>query len=278
MWIDDAKELESVAIKFRQTLVDITYETGGSYLGQALSASDLLVGLFYHYLRYHPSEPDWPDRDRFLLSPGHYALSLYVMLADLGYFPKNILYTFKQNGSPAELATHRGTLPGVEVTGGSLGQGLSLGVGMALHAKLRGKKHRVVIMMSDGELEEGQIWEAAMSAGHYKLGNVLAVVDANGFQVDGSVEDVMNIEPLPDKFRAFGWEVKEIDGHNMLEIFNALEVFSEPHQKPAVIIGRTVRGKGIPFMESNKAFHYTRMDKKQAEKAEEALSAAWDAV
>jgi len=278
MRMDNVHELSEKAVAFRKMLVEITYETGGSYLAQALSGSDLLTGLFYHYLNYRPQEPDWPDRDRFLLSPGHYALLLYAMLADLGYFDKEILLTFKQNGSPAELATHRGTLPGVEVTGGSLGQGLSLGVGMALHAKLRGKQHRVVVMMSDGELDEGQVWEATMSAAHYRLGNLLAVVDANGFQVDGATADVMNSEPLPEKFKAFRWLVKEVDGHNMAEIVAALELFSQPREMPAIIIGRTVRGKGIPFMERNKAFHYTRMDKSMAEKAEEALSAAWDAV
>ncbi len=278
MWIDDVKDLEKKSVDFRKWLVEITYETGGSYLAQALSVSDLMVAVFYHYLNYRPEEPDWPERDRFLLSPGHYALPLYAMLADLGYFDKEILFTFKKNGSPAELVTHRGTLPGVEVSGGSLGQGLSLGVGMALHAKLRGKKHRVVVMMSDGELDEGQVWEAAMSAAHYKLGNMLALVDANGFQVDGATEEVMNTEPLPEKFKAFRWLVKEVDGHNMEEIVAALEEFSKPREMPAIIIGRTVRGKGIPFMERNKAFHYTRMDKTMAEKAEEALSAAWDAV
>jgi transketolase len=272
-------DLEEIARRHRSTLLDITYRTGGAYLAQALSGIDLMTALFYRYIRNRPMEPEWPLRDRFLLSPGHYALPLYVILGDQGYFNSELLLSFKENGSPLELASHRGTVPGVEVSGGSLGQVLSIAVGMAIHAKLRRKSHRIFVLMSDGEQDEGSIWEAAASASHFKLDNMVAVIDKNGFQVDGPTQEVMNMEPLGDKYRAFGWHVEEIDGNDMEEIARALDrIAGKPAEKPAVVVGKTIRGKGVSFMEGNPAYHYTRLDEQTLSRAGMDLKGAWDAV
>ncbi len=277
----DHHHLAELAKRHRETLVDITYATGGAYLGQALSSIELMTAVLQGFVRHRADEPGWEGRDRFLLSPGHYALPLYVVLADMGYFDPAMLYTFKQNGSPVELATHRGTLPGVEVNGGSLGQVLSVGVGMALAARLERASHRVFVFMSDGEQDEGQIWEAAASASHFGLGNLVAVLDKNGFQVDGATSDVMNMEPLADKYRAFGWLVEEVDGNDMAAIVPALDRLIERAQAegtPGILVGETIRGKGISFMEGNPKFHYTRLTKDLEEKAKAELTADWDAT
>jgi transketolase len=270
MRIISIPQLIKKANEHRFTLYDITVKTGGSYLAQALSCIDLLTAIFYRYLRFKPDDPEWDKRDRFLLSPGHYALSLYVILADLKYFPKKMLYDFKKNGSNVTLITHRKSLPGIEVSGGSLGQVLSIGVGMAISAKLRKKKHRIFVFMGDGEQSSGQVWEAAMSASHYNLNNLIAIIDANKFQVDGKTKDVMNSEPLGKKYESFNWNVFETDGNNMEEIVKSFDkVFSiiNKTNKPSVVIGHTIRGKGIKFMEGNPNYHYTRFDNKTSKEA-----------
>ena len=264
-------ELTEKVAGLRRLLVELTCKTGGSYLAQALSSIDMLSALFYRKLRFRPGEPDWPDRDRFLLSPGHYALGLYVVLADLGYFPRDWLMSFKDDGSPVELCTHRGTLPGVEVSGGSLGQVLSVGVGMALHAKLRHKPHGVFVLMSDGEQDEGQIWEAAASAAHFGLSNLRALIDKNGYQVDGPTAEVMDMEPLGDKYRAFGWQVMEIDGNDLDAVVSALDRIDPGPGRPTVIIGNTTRGKGLSFMEGRSEFHYSRLDGDLGDRARQEL-------
>ncbi len=273
----DRTSLERKAAEHRRSLVDITHSTGGAYLAQALSAIDLMTALLHGEVQGRPAEPAWSGRDRFLLSPGHYALPLYVCLADLGYFDRALLRSFKENGSPVELAAHRGTLPGIEATGGSLGQVLSVGAGMALAGRVRGERFRVFVMMSDGEQAAGQVWEAACSASHFGLGRLTAVIDANGFQVDGATRDVMCTEPLAERWRSFGWMVEEVDGHDMGAIAGALDRLRQrPADRPGLLLGRTVRGKGIPFMEANPAFHYTRFaDDSHASAAREALG-EWD--
>lgn len=272
-------QLTQKAKEYRRTLIDITVQTGGAYLSQAMSGIDLMTCLFHCYLKFNPKQPDWDKRDRFLLSPGHYALALYVILADLGYFDQKLLYTFKENESPFELISHRGTLPGVEVSGGSLGQALSVGVGMALHAKLRYKAHQVFVFMSDGEQDEGQIWEAAMSAAHFKLNNLIAIIDANGFQVDGQTKEVMDSSSLLEKYRSFNWEAKEVNGHNLAEIGSALdELCLRKRDKPAILISQTIRGKGIDFMENNPAYHYTRFDTSTASKLKKDFLGDADAI
>ena len=190
-------ELTDKADELRHLMIEVAYKTGGAYLAQALSGIDLLTAIAYRFAKGSAQHPLHPDRDRILLSPGHYALILYVILADRGYFDRELLWTFKGEGSPLELATHRGTVPGVEVSGGSLGQTLSVGVGMALAAKRRQQNHKIFVFMSDGEQDEGQIWEAVASAAHFGLGNIVACIDANGFQVDGPCSEVMDMEPLP---------------------------------------------------------------------------------
>jgi len=272
-------ELRDKASQLRRILIDVAHRTGGAYLAQALSCIDMMTAVHYLFARSNPAYPDWPGRDRFLLSPGHYALALYVVLADRGFIDRDLLWTFKDNGSPLELATHRGTVPGVEVSGGSLGQVLSLGVGMALHARLRGKAHRVFVMMSDGEQDEGQVWEAAAAAAHFKLANLTAVVDCNGFQVDGPTSEVMDMEPLGDKYGSFGWDVAECDGNDMEEVVDAMDhLCSEDGDGPRILIGRTVRGKGVSFMEANPSFHYARLDADMKDQAVEDLFGDSDAL
>lgn len=261
-------EIKQIVARLRNLLVEVTFRTGGAYLAQALSGIDMMACIHYRFLRSDPKRPDWAGRDRFLLSPGHYALALYVILADRGYFDKDLLFTFKENGSPLELASHRGTVPGVEVSGGSLGQVLSVGVGMALHAKLRRKGHRVFVMMSDGEQDEGQIWEACAAAAHFRLDNLVAVIDCNGFQVDGPTRIVMNMEPLAAKYMAFGWNVEECNGNDIDAVCAALErLCCAQNGRPGVLIGRTIRGKGVSFLEGNPAFHYTRLDEAMRDQA-----------
>ncbi|MBM4395022.1 MAG: transketolase [Deltaproteobacteria bacterium] len=272
-------ELEDKAAALRRLLIDVAHRTGGAYLAQALSGIDMMTAVHYGFADGDAAHPDRPDRDRFLLSPGHYALALYAVLADRGYFDRDLLWTFKDDGSPLELASHRGTVPGVEASGGSLGQVLSVGVGMALHARLRAKAHRVFVFMSDGEQDEGQIWEAAASAAHYRLSNLVAVIDANGFQVDGPTREVMDMEPLGDKYRAFGWDVVECDGNDMTAVAAGLGRLCAPAAtRPGMLVGRTVRGKGVSFMEGNPAFHYARLDGSQRDRAVADLSGDTDAV
>jgi transketolase len=275
----DLPELQQKTQALRDLMIEVAWRTGGAYLAQALSGIDLLAAVHYRYAAGDAAAPEAPDRDRVLLSPGHYALALYAILADRGYFPKDLLWTFKDDGSPLELATHRGTVPGVEASGGSLGQVLSVGVGMALAARRQGRSHRVFVMMSDGEQDEGQIWEAAASAAHFGLGTLVALIDANGFQVDGRTCDVMNMEPLGDKYRAFGWDVEEVDGNDLPAVCNALDRLTAPGRtRPGLVLGRTIRGKGVSFLEGNPAFHYARIDASMADQARRELQADTDAV
>jgi len=273
----DAEELEAKSAEHRRSLVTITRATGGAYLAQALSCIDLMTALLYRFVSSRPHEPGWAERDRFLLSPGHYALPLYVCLADLGFFERELLGTFKQDGSPVELATHRGTLPGVEFSGGSLGQALSVGVGRALAARLRDDTWNVFVMMSDGEQASGQVWEAATAASHYRLDNLVAIIDANGYQVDGRTTDVMDTEPLSERYTKLGWVVEEVNGNDMQSVVESLESLLEtPSRRPRLLLGRTVRGKGVEFMEGNPDYHYTRLDDDLEEEAMRNLHGAWD--
>jgi transketolase len=274
-----AGQIREKSAHLRRLLIEVAHRTGGAYLAQALSGIDLMTALAYRYASGDPEAPDRPDRDRLLLSPGHYALALYAVLADRGYFDPALLWTFKDDGSPLELASHRGTVPGVEVSGGSLGQVLSVAVGMALAARVQGRKHRVFVFMSDGEQDEGQIWEAAASAAHFGLGNLTAVIDCNGFQVDGPTSEVMDMEPLGDKYRAFRWNVQECDGNDVDAVVACLDrLVVEPGDKPGILVGRTVRGKGIGFMEANRAFHYARLDADLRDRAISDLRGDTDAV
>ncbi len=249
------EELESKAKHIRRKIVEMVAAAGSGHPGGSLSAADIVTALYYNVMRIDPTKPDWPDRDRFVLSKGHAAPVLYAALAGRGYFPEEDLLSLRKLGSPLQGHPDMKKLPGVEMSTGSLGQGLSAANGMALAAKLDGKDYRLYVLLGDGESQEGQIWEAAMAAAHYKLDNVTAFLDHNRLQIDGCTEDVMCPEPLPDKWRAFGWDVQVINGHNIKEILDALAKAREVKGKPQMIIAETVKGKGVSFMENEAGWH-----------------------
>ena len=258
--------LKSAALQMRRDILSTIAEAGSGHPGGSLSAVELLASLYYRELRHDPSNPSWPDRDRFILSKAHACPVLYVVLAHCGYFPKEELGTFRKINSRLQGHAHTMT-PGVEMSGGSLGHGLSFGVGASMAAKIDGRDSRVFVMLGDGECDEGQIWEAAMSASHYRLDNLVAIVDRNGIQNDRFTSEVMNLEPLPDKWRSFGWHVIEIDGHSFPEVLNALDEARSVKDKPSVIIAVTVKGKGVSFMENNPEFHGKAPSTEQLEQA-----------
>lgn len=239
----------------RRDIVSMIASAGSGHPGGSLSELEILIALFYGVLRHRPNQPDWPDRDRFVLSKGHGAPGLYTVLAYSGYFPREWLFTLRQLGAPLQGHTDKRFLPVLEASTGSLGQGLSIGVGMALAAKLDASDRRIYVLIGDGESQEGQIWEAAASAAKYALDNLCAITDCNGFQLDGPVTEIMNMEPLSEKWRAFGWNTLEVDGHSFPQIFAAFETAAATKGKPTMILARTVKGKGISFMEHNNDFH-----------------------
>jgi transketolase len=215
---------------------------------------DILVALYFDVLRHDPSDPNWADRDRFVLSKGHACPGLYVVLAKQGYFPREELWSFRKTGALLQGHAHPRT-PGVEMNSGSLGQGLSFAIGTALAARLSNRRYKVYALLGDGECDEGQVWEAAMAAAHYKLDNLTALVDRNGIQNDRFTSQVMELEPLPEKWRAFGWATLEIDGHDISRVLDALKEAQNTKGRPTVIIAHTVKGKGVSFMENNPDFH-----------------------
>ncbi|HIE13649.1 TPA: transketolase, partial [Candidatus Bathyarchaeota archaeon] len=223
------------------------------------------------HLKHDPKNPKWEDRDRFILSKGHSCPVLYAALARSGYFSVEELWKLRKIGSMLQGHPDMLKTPGIEASTGNLGQGLSIGIGMALAAKLDGKDYRVYVMLGDGELDEGQVWEAAMAASHFQLNNLIAIVDYNGLQLDGFVKDIMSLEPLAEKWRAFGWHVIEIDGHNMRQILDALDLSLRVKSKPVVIIAHTIKGKGVSFMENQVQFHGKALTEEQLKKALEEL-------
>jgi len=206
-------------------------------------------------MRHNPKDPKWPDRDKFILSKGHAAPALYAVLARCGYFETSNLMTLRKIGSILQGHPDMKVTPGVEVSTGSLGQGLSLANGLALASRLDKRKTRIYVLLGDGEAQEGQVWEAAMSSAHYNLDNICAILDFNGLQIDGRVKDIMNIEPILDKWKAFGWESTIIDGHNFIEILNALSWAKENKGKPSIIIAKTIKGKGVSIFENKVKYH-----------------------
>ena len=248
------KELKKIANKIRKLIIQMISRAGSGHPGGSLSSTEIITCLFFEVMRHNPKDPHWPDRDRFHLSKGHTCPALYAALALCGYFPKEELWTLRKLGSILQGHPDRRT-PGVDVASGSLGQGLSVAVGMALAARLDKKDYRVYCLMGDGEIQEGNIWEAAMSAAHFKLDNLCGIVDYNRFQIDGRVEEVMNLEPLVNKWEAFGWHVISCDGHNIEELLEAFDEAKSIKQKPTVIIAHTVKGKGVSFMEHVVDFH-----------------------
>jgi transketolase len=227
---------------------------GSGHPGGSLSSTDILTCLYFSVMRHNPSEPCWPDRDRFHLSKGHCCPALYAVLAEMGYFPKEALLNLRKLGGLLQGHPSLCT-PGIEVCSGSLGQGLSVALGMSLAGKMDHKDYRVYCLLGDGEIQEGNVWEAAMAAAHYKCDNLCAVLDYNGFQIDGRVSEVMGLEPLSDKWRGFGWYVLEIDGHNMAAIHKAFDTAKRIKEKPSIVIAKTIKGKGVSFMENVVDFH-----------------------
>jgi len=239
----------------RETIRLIAIAKSGHY-GSVFSAAEIFAVLYYHVLRYDPQRPDWPDRDRFILSKGHAAVGLYPLLADVGFFDPALLDTYTRLGSPFGDHPDMRKIPGVDFSSGSLGHGLSVGVGMALAARVTGRNYRVYALLGDGEMDEGQVWEAAMSASHFKLGNLIAIVDRNRVSVDGDTAEVMEVEPVPDKWTAFGWRVLQVDGHDLEALLDCTAGLPAPaSERPTVIIAHTVAGKGVSFMENRFEWH-----------------------
>lgn len=249
------KELEHKAKEARKALIETLVTCGAGHPGGALSSLDIMTALYFEVMNIDPQNPGWEDRDRFVLSKGHSSIGLYTMLYLKGYIDKPTLLTFRQNGSKLSGHPDMRKVPGVEMSTGSLGHGLSAGAGMALAGKMDKKNYRVYVIVGDGESQEGSIWEAIMFAGHYKLDNLTVILDRNRIQIDGFTEKVMSLEPFADKWEAFGWEVREIDGHSMQEIVEALRSVPFSEGKPSVIIANTTKGKGVSFMENTNAWH-----------------------
>lgn len=240
----------------RKETVRLSRIAGAGHYSSTFSAAELFAALYYARLQIRPAEPDWPDRDRFILSKGHAAIGLYPVLADLGYFDPKLLEDYTRLGSPFGDHPDMKKIAGVDFSSGSLGHGLSVGVGMALAARMQARPYRVYAMLGDGELAEGQIWEAAMSAAHFKLASLVAIVDRNGLCIDGHTEEIMGIEPLEQRFAGFGWRVQRIDGHDLEAILAAFDALPEPGEgPPQVIIADTVKGRGVAMMEGALNWH-----------------------
>jgi len=247
--------LKKESLKTRIDLLKMIKEAGTGHTGSSLSNTDILTALYYGVLKIDPANPEWEERDRYIQSKGHAVESLWVTLANKGFFPKEELKTFSKFDS--RLIGHpNNKVPGVEMNTGSLGHGLSISVGMALAAKLDNKSYRVFTLMGDGELAEGSIWEAAMAAAQYKLDNLIGIIDRNHLQITGKTKDVMNIEPLDEKWKSFGWEVVQADGHNLVELVNVLNNTPIVTDKPTMVIANTVKGKGVPMAENQAGWHH----------------------
>ena len=257
---------KSFATAIRAHVLRMTHQARSSHVGSSLSMADILAVLYTTVLCVDPTKPNWPERDRFILSKGHGCAGVYAVLAERGFFPVEWLDTYYQDGS--HLAGHiTHSVPGVEVSTGSLGHGLSIGCGMALAGKRDERHYRVFVLLSDGECDEGSTWEAVLFASHHGLSNLIAIVDYNKMQALGTVKEVLDLEPLVEKWQAFGWAVREIDGHNFEQIENALlSVPFEPEQ-PSCIIAHTIKGKGVSFMENQLIWHYYSPDKEELSRA-----------
>ncbi|EGW37124.1 transketolase [Desulfosporosinus sp. OT] len=270
-------ELKRVANVLRQDIISMLVTSKSGHPGGSLSAAEIVTTLFFREMRINPQEPRWADRDRFVLSKGHAAPVLYAALAEKGYFPKQELQGLRQAGHMLQGHPDMKKTPGVDMSTGSLGQGLSAANGMALAGKLDGKDYRVFALLGDGEMAEGQVWEAAMAAAHYKLDNVTAILDLNGLQIDGTTDSVMCSTPLTDKWRSFCWQVIEVDGHDVDALLAAFAEAKQVKGKPSIIIAKTVKGKGVSFMENQAGWHGNAPSVEQGEQAlkelrEEALN------
>lgn len=268
---EDMKTLKEKARQARKDVVDITGWSGGAHIGGGLSVMDILIILYYKYLNINPQQPDWPDRDRVVLSKGHAGVAFAPVLARKGYFDFDLLKTFNKFKSPFGMHLDGAKVKGVDASTGSLGHGLPMSVGMALGARLQKKSWLTYCILGDGECNEGSVWEAAMAAGHYKLTNLITFVDKNRLMIDGTTAEVMGLEPFADKWTAFGFIVKEVDGHSFEELAEAIEYAQSKPGRPVVIIAHTVKGKGIDFMENEVKWHYGGLDSALMEKAHQSI-------
>lgn len=263
----DIPFLKKQAKLVRVEILKMLTIAGSGHTGGSLSAADIVTALYFYKMRHKPDDPGWRERDRFVLSKGHAAPLLYAVLAMAGYFDISALKTLRKLGSPLQGHPCSRVLPGVEISTGSLGQGLSVSNGMAMGMKMDNIGSRVYCLLGDGEIQEGQVWEAAMTAAHYKLDNICAIVDLNGLQIDGPVSKVKAIEPVASKWAAFGWNVIDIDGHDMKEILDALDDAETVKGKPSVILAHTIKGKGVSFFEGKVEYHGMAPTPEELEKA-----------
>lgn len=261
------EELKSLTKKIRRHIVEMTAVAGSGHPGGSLSAVEIVTALYFAIMRHDPKNPKWPDRDRFILSKGHASPLLYSVLAEAGYFDPKQLVTFRQFGSPLQGHPDHRRLAGVEASTGSLGQGLSKAIGHALARKLDGKDYYTYVLISDGESNEGQIWEAAMMAAHHRVDHLVAVLDFNKYQLDDSTSTICNMEPMDEKWKSFGWDVQVVDGHDIEAVIRAIQKAKQVKGKPAIVIADTIKGKGISFMENNNHFHGVAPTKEEMEKA-----------
>ena len=271
----DHKGLNEIANVIRKDIVSMICKSKSGHPGGSLSAVEILTALYFDQMNIDPTNPKMEDRDRFVLSKGHAAPALYATLSERGYFDKEELNHLRQIGSMLQGHSDMKKIPGVEMSTGSLGQGFSVACGMAMAAKLDNAPWNVYALLGDGEVQEGIIWEAAMSAAHYKLDNMIAFLDYNGLQIDGDVESVMNINPIEDKFKTFGWNVITIDGHDFDQIFAALDMAKDTVDKPTMIIAKTIKGKGVSFMENQASWHGSAPSEEQLQQALSELGGAF---
>ncbi len=257
--VTEMENLKKKANLFRQEALKMMHEAGSGHPGGTLSAVEIITVLYFQIMHHNPKDPKWEDRDRFILSKGHASACLYAVLAECGYFSKEAFRSFRKTSGMLQGMVEPRRTPGIETASGSLGHGLSEGLGMALGIKYLKKDCRVFVLLGDGETQEGQVWEAAMAASHFELDNLTAILDHNQLQVDGLVSEVMNIEPLVDKWRSFGWTVIRVDGHNIEELVRALKEACSIKGKPTIIIADTIKGKGVSYMENIPHWHGTRV-------------------
>ena len=271
----DYTQFERTAANIRTGIIKAVHNAGSGHPGGSLSAADLVTALYFKEMNIDPKNPKMEGRDKFILSKGHAAPAQYAALAERGYFPKEDILQLRKLGSPFQGHPNMKKVPGIEMSTGSLGQGFSVAGGMAMANKLDQNPGRIYVLLGDGELQEGLVWEAAMSAAHYNLDNLTTIVDWNGLQIDGKNEDVMTVTPVDEKFRAFGWNVISIDGHDFAQIFDAFDQARACKGKPTVILAKTHKGKGVSFMEDQAGWHGKAPDEEQTRQAVEELGGEW---
>lgn len=277
----DTEVVHNLALKandLRRELVRMFGMAGGGHYGGSLSAAETIAVLYFDILRLRPQEPDWPTRDRFILSKGHAAPALYAALCDRGFFPREVLDHFEEPGNPLTMHPNMHKVPGVDASTGSMGHGLPIGVGMCLGARLDGLDYRTFVLMGDGETEEGSVWEAAMCAAHYRLDNLVGIVDRNRLSCDGVISDLQRQEGFAARWQAFGWGVREVDGHSAGDLVRALRSVPFQAGRPSVLIAHTVKGKGISLMENAPGFHRASLSPEQTKRALAELAAQREAL